>query len=814
MNRPSTLASAWSRAVVSGWLALGAWCVALPAVAQPVTVHTLAVAERTLPGAAPQRVALPDWLLPSPTAPGPGTGPVEAVYRLAVDLGPAPAQAAVYLPGLFGHLRLAINGHVISDGLVEPLPPTPRSSGRLRLIDIPAPYLQPGANRLEITVRAQRTLSLSRVIVGPPETLRLMRDRKAFGLVHGPGLVATIMLCVGLGVLLLYLRRRQETLYAYFGAAALAWGLHTWWTVLPWPLLDGHHLSVWWTALYSLVVAALANFALRFADYRWPRVERTLWAATALAPLVFYAAHAFGGLFAVLEAWRLGMVVVAFGGLVAVALSAWRKRSTESALLVLAGLAAASLGFVDWFEAHRQDDNLPVTYAPWAGVPFVMLVTWFLIDRFVLATESLEAMNRELEMRVAHKSSELVAAVQSMRSARDAAEQANRAKSSFLAAASHDLRQPMHALGLYLATLRSQPLGAAQRELTERMAGSVAALESMFDSLLDISRMDAGVVVPEPRVFDVGALVQRLAGDFAAEAERRGLRLSVRVGAAPRELRAFTDPLLLERVLRNLLANAVKYTTAGGVLVSCRPRRGPPPCWRIEVWDTGIGIPAHEQARVFDEFYQVGNPARERRAGLGIGLSVVRRLTGLLRLPLALRSQPGRGSRFGVDVPATTAPESPTVEAAAAGSVAGLGVAVIEDDLEVRDGMQRLLADWGCRVAAGASADEVERSAQAQALTIGAVIADLRLRGGRDGIGEIEALRQRRRPALPALLVSGDSAPDRVALMQHSGLPWLAKPVSAARLRSWLVLAARFDDGSARAAPVAPPEHQRQEESP
>jgi CheY-like chemotaxis protein len=247
-----------------------------------------------------------------------------------------------------------------------------------------------------------------------------------------------------------------------------------------------------------------------------------------------------------------------------------------------------------------------------------------------------------------------------------------------------------------------------------------------------------------------------------------------------------------------LLNNGVKYTRDGGVLITCRLRRGPPPRWRIEVWDTGAGIPVHEQKRVFDEFYQVGNPERDRQAGLGIGLSVVRRLTGLLELPLALHSQPGRGSRFGVDVPATADVEaSPAQAPLQAGSLADLCVAVIEDDPEVRDSMQQLLAGWGCRVAAGADAAEVAHRAQVQGLTLDAVIADLRLRKGRDGLGEIAALRRRCAAALPALLVSGDSAPERVALMQHSGLPWLAKPVPAARLRSWLVAAVRAEEKNA-----------------
>lgn len=371
--------------------------------------------------------------------------------------------------------------------------------------------------------------------------------------------------------------------------------------------------------------------------------------------------------------------------------------------------------------------------------------------------------------------------------ARDAAEAANRAKTTFLAAASHDLRQPMHALGLYLAALRQQPLAPAQQELTARMADSTSALESMFGALLDISRMDAGAVAPSPRVFDVHVFVQRLVAEFAADAEQQGLRLGLRWSAADAGLHARTDPALLERVLRNLLVNALKYTRRGGVLVTCRLRRGPPSLWRIEVWDTGPGIPPAEQARVFDEFYQVGNPERDRVAGLGLGLSIVRRLIVLLSLPLKLVSRPGHGSRFGIDVPATPEPLTPAPAAVAPGSVAGIGVAVIDDDPEVRASMQTLLSSWGCAVVAGSDASEVLAHAQRDGVEIGVVVADLRLRGERDGVSEVVALRAARGVAIPALLVSGDSAPERLAMMELSGLPWLTKPVPAAKLRSWLV---------------------------
>jgi two-component system, sensor histidine kinase len=378
-------------------------------------------------------------------------------------------------------------------------------------------------------------------------------------------------------------------------------------------------------------------------------------------------------------------------------------------------------------------------------------------------------------------------ALDHMRAARDWAEKANRGKTGFLAAASHDLRQPIHALGLYMGSLRHRPLEAGAREIVDRMDGSVAALESLLNALLDISRIDAGVLVPQPRPFDLGALLHRLADEFSREAAARALRFSVRVGGVAPAC-ATADPMLVERVLRNLMANAVKYTCSGGVLVTCRPRgaNGPSPQWRVEVWDTGPGIAADEQERVFDEFYQAGNPERDRRGGLGLGLSIVRRLARLMKLPLALHSRPGRGSRFVLDLPAFTHALCGVASTDEKEVLPKMVIAVIDDDAEVRDAMRSLLQSWQCDVLVGADADDVMRAVRAGQAAPRAVVADLRLRGGRDGVAEVARLREAFGADLPALLVSGDSAPERVRVMQDSGLPWLAKPVSPARLRSWL----------------------------
>lgn len=377
-----------------------------------------------------------------------------------------------------------------------------------------------------------------------------------------------------------------------------------------------------------------------------------------------------------------------------------------------------------------------------------------------------------------------------------ALEAASLAKTRFLAAASHDLRQPVHALALQVAALRAHLDTPVQQDMAARIDRCVGALTGMFNTLLDLSRIDAGVLEPELRPVALTTLLARLVEEQWPEAERLGLRLALRLppGAAKAPPTALSDPALLERALRNLLVNALKYTRRGGVLLSLRPHhRGTPGAgWRIEVWDTGIGIAQADQRRVFDEFYQVAVGAPEpddaaawpREAGLGLGLAIVQRLARLLGHGLTLHSVPGRGTRIALTLPGCEAVAAGEPPAAPAQARLALRLVVVEDDADVRAALRSLLVQWGCRVADGTSADEAWAALGGEAPD--AVLADLRLPGGRDGIGEVARLRALAGVALPALIITGDTAPAHLRALKASGLPWLAKPVPIAQLTHWL----------------------------
>lgn len=373
-----------------------------------------------------------------------------------------------------------------------------------------------------------------------------------------------------------------------------------------------------------------------------------------------------------------------------------------------------------------------------------------------------------LEQKVAERTEELVAA--------------NRAKSRFLAVASHDLRQPMHALGLFVTQLNNRIKDPENRHLTGRIEAAVSALQGLLDALLDVSRLDAGVVTVNLSDFRVNALLERIETAFAPDATDRGLRFRV----ARCRLAVHSDPMLLERILINLVANALRYSEVGGILVGCR-RRGERV--RIEVWDTGVGIASEHQQAIFEEFYQVGNPERDRQKGLGLGLSIAARLARLLGGRIDVHSVPGRGTVFAVEVL-----RGEEIHAAAAvrapadfdDRLQGAFVLVVDDDALVCEALAGLMEQWGCTVVTAASGDQALAALAKQPRTPDAVLCDYRLLAGETGSDVIRRLRERHGTDLPAALITGDTAPERLHEAQENGIPLLHKPVQPARLRALL----------------------------
>jgi signal transduction histidine kinase/CheY-like chemotaxis protein len=371
--------------------------------------------------------------------------------------------------------------------------------------------------------------------------------------------------------------------------------------------------------------------------------------------------------------------------------------------------------------------------------------------------------------------------VEDLRREKLLAEEANVAKSRFLAAASHDLRQPVHALSVLVGALRSHQMDVKARGLLDHIDGSVRALSGLFGGLLDISRLDAGVVEVHRISFAIQPLIERVCRDYQAQAAEKGLELRCQ----PTREFVFTDPMLFERIVRNIVVNAVIHTEHGKILVGCR-RRGP--LLHIQVWDTGPGIPLEEQERIFQEFYQIGNPERDRTRGVGLGLAIVKRLTMLLDHQLILRSRLDKGTCFAIEVPRTRAPThvepgEKTINAVSTGPSSGL-ILVIDDEGAIQTAMQSLLESWGYTVIAAGSYSEMLQKVGACRDHPGLIICDYRLRDNETGSTVIERLRNEYNESIPGMLITGDTAPDRIKEAQASGYLLLHKPVPNEVLRA------------------------------
>jgi CheY-like chemotaxis protein len=374
---------------------------------------------------------------------------------------------------------------------------------------------------------------------------------------------------------------------------------------------------------------------------------------------------------------------------------------------------------------------------------------------------------------------------------RDRAQAADRAKTRFLAAASHDLRQPIHALSLLIATLAALGhRGAVQsgdaRDLAGKAKSIVGNLSALLNGLLDISRLDAGVVTVAKETVNLSQLFDHLGSEFTAAAKDRGLDWRV----VESRLLVDSDPMMLKRVLDNLLSNAFRYTRTGGVLLGCR-RRGA--SVEIQIWDTGPGIPADQQAMVFEEFVQLQNPARDRTLGLGLGLAIVRRTAALLQHPLKLVSVTGRGSMFSVTVPRASAVETRLPENKTSPAGIAVSIMVVEDERDVLDIMVQLLMLQGHRVYAGRSVAEVQQI-HAAAIVAGAapvdlIIADYRLGDGATGLDAIKALCAYVGRPVPAVIVTGDTSPSRIKEATASGYRILHKPITGEELHEAIVAA-------------------------
>lgn len=756
-SRPSGCWRLWLRCgLLLAWLCLG---LLRPAWAQVALQRVDQVEWQTADGRW-QAQALPDdWGRRG--LPRPGLGRYR--LRLALTAADTVVPWALWTARFPLHHRVWLNGLLVSDTLDVPDALQPRTTPWL--IELPRGVMREGGNELIIEEKGGPRSGLGVLWLGPSAAVERqgLQHRRVFidlpralnGLAGGAALFA----------LLLWVRRRGEIAMGWYGALALVLALRNIAFLEPGaPSPPGAGLLMY--LLIVAVNAAFGFFGLSLGAPGW-------------------------------RAWRIWLVVVAVGGVVAGLLSpgdaasldrlrhwvypllsadaamatallvraAWRHQRRSFWLLAGLGLAFVLGGIYDMLlQSGRLLQHWEFAL-PWLSPLLVLIYGGMLGGRLVRALAESERAGQVLEQRVRERTAAL--------------EAANTAKTRFLAAASHDLRQPMVTIGVLVGVLREQLGSPAQQRLIGRVDEAVAAMEGLLAGLLDLSRLDsAGLRVAREPVALAG-LLEAVAAHEREAAAHKGLRLRLRVppGAVVRG-----DAVLIEQMLRNLVTNALRYTERGGVLVAVR-RRGAH--WRIAVWDTGRGIPPEQQARVFEDFVQLDNPQRDRTQGLGLGLAIVRRAAALLGTEVGLRSVQARGSCFSFELPAVapgaagTAPPEATLPQPL--RLAGLQVALVEDDEGAREALRLRLQAWGAEVLALASPAELQACIAAGRLpALDLLVTDMRLPGG-TGL-DVVALVHAAQGAVPAVVVTGNTAPEDLAQLAASGLPVVHKPFRAEQL--------------------------------
>ena len=399
--------------------------------------------------------------------------------------------------------------------------------------------------------------------------------------------------------------------------------------------------------------------------------------------------------------------------------------------------------------------------------------------------EALHQAYQHLEVRVRERTTELtqlnhqlLREIEERRRAEQKAEQANLSKTKFLAAVSHDLLQPLNAARLFTSALQEQSSSPA---LVRNVSNALDDVESLLGTLVDISKLDAGVIKADVATFAVSDLLDNLAAEYAATAASEGLRLSY----VPSSLRVRSDIQLLARILRNLLSNAIRYTPHGRLLLGCR-RRGRR--LSIEVWDTGIGIPLDKREEIFQEFKRGDSQRPDQDRGLGLGLAIVEKIAGILGHRIQVRSTPGKGSVFSIDVPLSR--QAPKPQAALPEvlplleRLEGARIWVLDNDAAICAGMRTLLEQWGCRVNTALNEEDLAAQLPEDAADAGLLIVDYHLDNDRNGLDAVAAINAQRLSPLPALMITANYSNELKQQVRELGHTLMHKPVRPMKLKA------------------------------
>ncbi len=709
--------------------------------------------------------------------------PAVACYRAKIVMEQSPTVPyALRIDRLPGNHRITVNGVQLTTRHLEGSNITSMATLPY-LVELPVNVLLAGYNDVDIDVRMNpfRKPGISPMVAGPVADMRADFDRWSSLTVDLPKTLNLSVAGMALFLLLAWRARPSDKVFAYFGGLmvvmcsrnafyfieTISWSP----PLVDWLFFSSHALSTYF----------LLGFGLSYANVKFDRVIWPIRAITLGIPLLALAAMGTPYLDTVRLITFPLMMLTSVVVLIKVIQTAWQRPLLE-AIAMTAGPAATfiSIGH-DYLFLTSYMEVTDLYWTPYC-TPIVFLgYALTLMSKFVDTMNLSERLNIILEERVAERTRAL--------------EVANQSKTRFLASASHDLRQPTAAIGLLVSLLRQQEVTPQVQELTNMLDEAVVSMESLLVGLLDISRLDAGAVQAQFQPVCLNDVFHALRVHEQSAADAKGLRLRFRFPKnATSNLTVLTDPVLIHSVIRNLVANAIRYTQQGGVLVAVR-RHGKHRV-RIDIWDTGIGIAPDQQERIFDEFYQVSNAARDRSRGIGLGLAIVRRTASLLGEQVTLKSRLGRGSCFSIELPLnhvnTTKPAAPTSPQQ---PLTGRNVWVVEDDLLLRRALGEMLQSWGANTRTWpdgeALLDELPQllSSSDRNQRPDILITDYRLPGinGLQLSQTIQAYLRESGVSLYTLIISGDTDPAEIARLSASGQPVMAKPFRSERLLEQLL---------------------------
>lgn len=714
-------------------------------------LRTVDTALFSAPGMPTTRVALPDtWAHRDVPVDTPGR------YRMEFSLDDLPDESlALAFHRLSTHHRVYVNGVLVAGREQGPAQANPRAPVPT-LVAVPPTFVRVGWNTVDVEVEYRMRAGLSAMEVGPMSSARPIHHARVQAQVALPQ--ALNMASGGLAVFMLAIwwRRRQEVALGTFGGLMLLGSVRNYAYFLD-TAIGGAWLGDWLFFCAQIVsVVLLGTFAQAFAGVRWPRYRRLLHGTLVVFGIVGAVAAAQEEVQRVRAYAYPWLLLLCLPVLWLCLRKAWSE-GTRALVGQVAGVTAMLVAVTHDY-AMQTANWLPVTEVYW--LPFVMpvalgLFSLALLGRMVKALGEVEALNAQLEARVAERTREL--------------ELANAAKTRFLASASHDLRQPLVTIGLLIGLVKDRREAQPMRSMLERVDEAVGAMEGLLTGLLDLSQLESGTVTPVRAPIRVADLFNAIELHEQPAAALKGLRLRFR----PTDAVVESDPVMLERIVRNLVSNAVRYTGQGGVLVAVRRRAD---ALRIEVRDSGAGIPDEHRERIFQEFVQLDHPVRDRTRGLGLGLAIVQRSAALLGHRIGLRSQPGKGSCFWIEVPRAQLAPARSRPAPGMPTLAGRHAVLVEDDGAVRMTMTERLSAWGAVVHPCGSLQGLREwmAGAGRDVQVELLVSDYRLPDG-DGLEVLATVRERW-PGARALLVTGDTATHDLARLQSAGVPVLHKP--------------------------------------